>query len=125
MIFMKWKSRDIPDPPNKIDSSTSSKNTPGGIGLEGTIIDEVGIICDYGIEVYYKVFQVIQYAGDDVEYGFRLSYWRYNEKKNCWIWGQYNQIISPDEWEKLYQKAKEKGFFTKYNNNISRFKPKS
>ena len=108
---MKWKDREIPDPPSKVGEPSSSKNTPGGIELKATVVDEVGIICDYDIEVYYKIFQVIQYAGDEIEYGFRIAYWRYNEKKNCWVWGQYNQIISPEEWEKLYQKALEKGFF--------------
>ena len=112
---MEWKNKTIPDPPNSVGKISTPKDSPAGTGLESKIIDEVGIKCDYDVELYYKIFQLLQYA-DDNSYAFRISYWRYNEERNRWFWGQYNQMISTDEWEELYKKAEEKGFFTKYKN---------
>ena len=111
---MRWKGKIIPDPPNSIGKTSTPKNTPAGTELNSKIVDEVGIICDYDDELYYKVFQLIQYSDDEGDRAFRIAYWRYNEDKNRWIWGQYHQMIHIDEWNELYQKAKAKGFFDRY-----------
>lgn len=112
---MKWKNNEIPDPPISIGKISEPKDTPIGTDLRSKIIDEVGIVCDYDDEIYYKIFQVLQYMEEN-DYAFRISYWRYNEDRGNWVWGQFTQMISPEEWEELYNKAKQKGFFEKYKN---------
>lgn len=113
---MKWKNTEIPDPPTSVGKKSKPRDTPSGTDLRSKIIDEVGIVCDYEDEIYYKIFQVLKYVDND-EYAFRISYWRYKEERKNWFWaGQNALMISPEEWEKLYKKAKEKGFFEKFKN---------
>lgn len=92
--------------------------TPSGSVSKFIIVDEVSITRDYSDgknqDKYHKLIQVLKF--DDGEFGLRIGYYRYNPEKDAWIWGQYTQVIGIAEWEELYQKAKEKGFFEKYKN---------
>ena len=106
---MKWNGKEIENPPNSIGRPVRPKNSPAGTKLTAKVIDVVGLLCDYNSEIYYKVFQLIQYH--DKEMAYRFGYWRYNKKLRYWIWGQYTQMITRDEWKKLYKKALRKGFF--------------
>lgn len=102
----------FPEPPVSIGNSGYAK-TPAGTELEYKIVDEVGVTCDYGDEVYRKVIQVLEWT--EGGFTFRFGYYRYTEKRARWTWGQYTLIISPSEWKKLRQSALEKRLFEKYN----------